>query len=112
MNSWGARLSELEIKVCALAFDEMSTRARCFFTSFNRLEFYAPLVETSSGHPELPGQLIDALAGTHALYGHALGLPGISLLLTIRVSSPGECAHRRVCQCKGAFHSQEPRKVN
>src|SRR6266849_2176632 len=57
----------------------MCTRARCFFTSFNRLELSAPLVETSSGHPELPGQLIDALAAPHALYGHALELPGISL---------------------------------
>jgi hypothetical protein len=34
------------------------------------IELSAPLVETSSGHPEIPGQLIDALAGPHALYGH------------------------------------------
>src|SRR5258706_3533901 len=82
----------------------MCTRARCFFARFNRLELSAPLVETSSGHPELPGQLIDALAGPHALYGHALKLPGISLSsLHSRFLSRRVCPSR-VCQFKGSFH--------
>src|SRR6476620_4424828 len=81
----------------------MCTRARCFFTSFNRLELSAPLVETSSGHPELLGQLIDALTGPHALYGHALELPGISLSsLHSRFLSRRVCPSR-VCQFKGSF---------
>src|ERR1700686_4805294 len=57
----------------------MGTRARRFFARFNRLEFSAPLVEASSSHPELLGQLIDAFTALHPLYGHALKLPGISL---------------------------------
>src|SRR2546427_4866291 len=82
----------------------MCTRARRFFARFNRLELSAPLVETPSGHPELPGQLIDALAGPHALYGRALELPGISLS---SLHSP--FLSRRVCpsrqsQFNGSFH--------
>src|SRR5882724_1846008 len=57
----------------------MGTRARRFFARFNRLELSAPLVQASSGHPELLGQLIDAFTALHPLYGHALKLPGISL---------------------------------
>src|SRR6266436_2390499 len=82
----------------------MGTRARRFFARFNRLEFSAPLVEASSGYPELLGQLIDAFTALHPLYGHALKLPGISL------SSLHECflsrrvCPSRVCQFKGSFH--------
>src|SRR6266446_211406 len=81
----------------------MGTRARRFFARFNRLEFSAPLVEASSGYPELLGQLIDAFTALHPLYGHALKLPGISL------SSLHECflsrrvCPSRVCQFKGSF---------
>src|SRR5260370_26865995 len=57
----------------------MGTRAPRFFARFNRLEFSAPLVEASSGYPELLGQLIDAFTALHPLYDHALKLPGISL---------------------------------
>src|SRR6266404_6091343 len=82
----------------------MGTRARCFFARFNRLKLSAPFVETSPGHPELLGQLIDALAGPHALYGHALKLPGISLSsLHSRFLSRRVCPSR-VCQFKGSFH--------
>src|SRR5438132_10266227 len=82
----------------------MGTRARRFFARFNRLEFSAPLVEASSGYPELLGQLIDAFTPLHPLYGHALKLPGISLS-----SLPGCFLSRRVCpsrvcQFKGSFH--------
>src|SRR6266481_32568 len=83
----------------------MGTRARRFFARFNRLELSAPLVQASSGHPELLGQLIDAFTALHPLYGHALKLPGISL------SSLHECflsrrvCPSRVCQFKGSFHS-------
>src|SRR6266436_3489190 len=83
----------------------MGTRARRFFARFNRLEFSAPLVEASSGYPELLGQLIDAFTALHPLYGHALKLPGISL------SSLHECflsrrvCPSRVCQFKGSFHA-------
>src|SRR6266478_3285137 len=82
----------------------MGTRARRFFARFNRLELSAPLVQASSGHPELLGQLIDAFTALHPLYGHALKLPGISL------SSLHECflsrrvCPSRVCQFKGSFH--------
>src|SRR5882724_13138519 len=82
----------------------MGTRARRFFARFNRLEFSAPLVEASSGYPELLGQLIDAFTALHPLYGHALKLPGISL------SSLHECflsrrvCPSRACQFKGSFH--------
>src|SRR2546425_5979635 len=83
----------------------MCTRARRFFARFNRLELSAPLVETSSGHPELPGQLIDALAGPHALYGHALELPGISLSSLHSCFLSRRVCPSRVCQFKGSFHS-------
>src|SRR5216684_2532941 len=82
----------------------MCTRARCFFTSFNPLELSAPFVETSSGHPEFPGQLIDALAGPHALYGHALELPGISLSSLHSCFLSRRVCPSRVCQFKGSFH--------
>src|SRR4029077_17000904 len=81
----------------------MRTRACCFFARFSRLELSAPLVKTSSGYPELLGQLIDALAGPHALYGHSLKLPGISLSsLHSRFLSRRVCPSR-VCQFKGSF---------
>src|SRR6266849_4887043 len=83
----------------------MCTRARCFFARFNRLKLSAPLVEASPGHPELLGQLIDAHTGPHALYGHALKLPGISLSsLHSRFLSRRVCPSR-VCHFKGSFHS-------
>src|SRR6266478_4992581 len=89
----------------------MRTRACCFFARFSRLELSAPLVETSSRHPELLGQLIDALAGPHALYGHSLKLPGISLSsLHSRFLSRRVCPSW-VCQFKGSFHSDEPSKA-
>src|SRR5450755_1905982 len=79
----------------------MGTRARRFFARFSRLEFSAPLVEASSGNPELLGQLIDALTGPHPLYGRALKLPGISLPSLHWCSSPGECAHRDCANSRG-----------
>src|SRR6267154_6572034 len=79
----------------------MATRARCFFARFNRLKLSAPLVEASSGHPEILGQFVDALAGPHALYGHALELPGISFSSLHRLSSPGECAHHECANSRG-----------
>src|SRR6266849_7040463 len=83
----------------------MCTRARCFFARFNRLKLSAPLVEASPGHPELLGQLIDAHTGPHALYGHALKLPGISLSsLHSRFLSRRVCPSR-VCHFKGSFQS-------
>src|SRR6202166_1007943 len=82
----------------------MGARARRFFARFNRLELSAPLVEASSGNPEFLGQLIDALAGPHALYGHALKLPGISLSsLHCGFLSRRVCPSR-LCQFKGSFH--------
>src|SRR6267154_1472502 len=81
----------------------MGTRARCFFARFNRLKLSAPLVEASSGHPEILGQFVDALAGPHALYGHALELPGISFSSLHRLSSPGECAHHECANSRGSF---------
>ena len=54
----------------------------------------APLVEASSGHPQLARQLNDIFAGLHALYSHPLKFPGVSFpLLHPLVSSPGNCAH-------------------
>src|ERR1700722_19144044 len=82
----------------------MCTRARCFFAKFSRLKFSTPLVEASSGHPEILGQLIDALAGPHTLYGHALKLPGISLSsLHLWFLSRRVCPSP-MCQFKGSFH--------
>src|SRR6266446_2185057 len=86
----------------------MGTRARRFFARFNRLEFSAPLVEASSGYPELLGQLIDAFTALHPLYGHAVKLPGISLSsLHCCFLSRGVCPSR-VCQFKGSFHAKNP----
>src|ERR1700757_3778460 len=82
----------------------MCTRARRFFTRFNRLELSTPLIETPSGHPQLPGQLIDALAGLHALYGHALELPGISLSSLHSPFLSRRVCPSRVCQFKRSFH--------
>src|ERR1700676_1041839 len=81
----------------------MGTRARRFFARFNRLELSAPLVEASSGNPEFLGQLIDALAGPHALYGHALKLPGISLSSLHCCFLSRRVCPSRVCQFKGSF---------
>src|SRR5208282_3531563 len=84
----------------------MCTRARCFFARFSRLELSAPLVETSSGHPELLGQLIDTLAGPHTLYSYALEPPGISLSsLHSRFLSRRVCPSQ-VCQFKGSFQTE------
>src|ERR1700736_6401778 len=83
----------------------MGTRARRFFARFNRLELSAPLVEASSGNPEFLGQLIDALAGPHALYGHALKLPGISLSSLHCCFLSRRVCPSRVCQFKGSFHA-------
>src|SRR5271156_709864 len=82
----------------------MCTRAHCFFARFNRLKLRAPLVEASPRHPELLGQLIDAFASPHTLYGHALKLPRIPLSsLHSSVLSRKVCPSR-VCQFKGSFH--------
>src|ERR1700737_3481471 len=81
----------------------MGTRARRFFARFNPLELSAPLVEASSGNPEFLGQLIDALAGPHALYGHALKLPGISLSSLHCSFLSWRVCPSRVCQFKGSF---------
>src|ERR1700681_1222006 len=82
----------------------MCTRA---FARFNRVQLSAPLVEASPGHPELLGQFIDAYTGPHALYGHALKLPGISLSsLHSRFLSRRVCPSR-VCQFKGSFQIWE-----
>src|ERR1700686_2952365 len=83
----------------------MGTRARRFFARFNRLELSAPLVEASSSHPEFLGQLIDALAGPHALYGHALKLPGISLSSLHWWFLSRRVCPSRVCQFKGSFQN-------
>src|SRR5258708_25025782 len=81
----------------------MGTRARRFFARFNRLEFSAPLVEASSGYPELLGQLIDAFTALHPLYGHALKLPGISLSSLHCCFLSRRVCPSRVCQFKGSF---------
>src|SRR5229473_2086586 len=83
----------------------MGTRARRFFARFNRLEFSAPLVEASSGYPELLGQLIDAFTALHPLYGHALKLPGISLSSLHCCFLSRRVCPSRVCQFKGSFQS-------
>src|SRR6266853_5815622 len=82
----------------------MGTRAHRFFARFNRLEFSAPLVEASSGHPEFLGQLIDALTALHPLYGHALKLPGISLPSLHGCFLSRRVCPSRLCQFKGSFH--------
>src|SRR6266404_8275643 len=81
----------------------MGTRARRFFARFNRFELSAPLVEASSGHPELLGQLIDAFTALHPLYGHALKLPGISLSSLHCCFLSRRVCPSRVCQFKGSF---------
>ena len=53
----------------------------------------APLVEASSGHPQLSRQLNNIFAGLHALYSHPLKFPGVSSPLHPLVSSLGNCAH-------------------
>src|ERR1700675_2707839 len=87
----------------------MCTRARCFFARFNCLKLSAPLVEASSSDPELLSQLIDALAGPHALYGRSLELPGISLSSLHSCFLSRRVCPSRVCQFKGSFHNREER---
>src|SRR5208283_588998 len=82
----------------------MGTRARGFFTRFNRVKLSAPLVEASLGDPELLGQLTNALAGPHALYSHALELPGIPLSFLHSCFLSRRVCPSRVCQLKGSFH--------
>src|SRR6202166_418424 len=84
----------------------MGTRARRFFARFNRLEFSAPLLEASSGHPELFGQLIDAFTALHPLYGHALKLPGISLSSLHWCFLSRRVCPSRLCQFKGSFKTK------
>src|ERR1700704_4072012 len=84
----------------------MCTRARRFFAKFNRFELSAPLVEASSGHPELLGQLIDAFTALHPLYGHALKLPGISLSSLHCCFLSRRVCPSRVCQFKGSFQTK------
>src|SRR5580698_1165727 len=79
----------------------MCTRAHCFFARFNCLKLSAPLVEASSSDPELLGQRIDALAGLHALYSHALELPGISLSSLHSCFLSRRVCPSRVCQLRG-----------
>src|ERR1700675_1795029 len=86
----------------------MCTRARCFFARFNCLKLSAPLVEASSSDPELLSQLIDALAGPHALYGRSLELPGISLSSLHSCFLSRRVCPSRVCQFKGSFHDSTP----
>src|SRR3979411_1506366 len=86
----------------------MCTRARRFFAKFNRFEVSAPLVEASSGHPELLGQLIDAFTALHPLYGHALKLPGISLSSLHCCFLSRRVCPSRVCQFKGSFQDLGP----
>src|SRR6516225_7946092 len=62
-----------------------------FFSWFNDFQLSAPLVEASSGHPQLLRQFTDIIAALHALYSHPLKFPGVSLPLH-PVSSPGNCA--------------------
>src|SRR6202043_2692522 len=81
----------------------MSTRTRRFLARFNRFELSAPLVEASSGHPELLGQLIDAFTALHPLYGHALKLPGISLSSLHCCFLSRRVCPSRVCQFEGSF---------
>src|ERR1700692_449699 len=89
----------------------MGARARRFFARFNRVELSAPLVEASSGNPEFLGQLIDALAGLHALYGHALKLPGISLSSLHCCFLSRRVCPSRVCQFKGSFQARSTTTV-
>src|ERR1700685_1839194 len=99
------RCLRARVAAAAAAGQCMRPRACCFFARLNRLELSAPLVETSSRYPELLGQLIDALASPHALYGHSLKLPGISLSsLHSRFLSRRVCPSW-VCQFKGSFQS-------
>ena len=92
----------LELKDFLSVGRRMGTRARCFFAWFSRFKLSAPLVEASSGYPELLSQLIHALASPHPFYGHALELPGISLSsLHSRFLSRRVCPSR-VCQFKGS----------
>src|SRR5450631_3867219 len=81
----------------------MGTRARRFFARFNRLELSAPLVEASSGNPELLGQLIDAFTSPHPLYRRALELPGISLPSLHWCFLSRRVCPSRLCQFKGSF---------
>src|SRR5450755_3834875 len=83
----------------------MGTRARRFFARFNRLELSAPLVEASSGNPELLGQLIDAFTSPHPLYRRALELPGISLPSLHWCFLSRRVCPSRLCQFKGSFQS-------
>lgn len=70
------------------------TRPRCFFTWFSRLKLSAPLVQASSGYPS-------SLANSSTLSQVPMRSTAMRwnfreyrFRRSIRVSSPGECAHR------------------
>src|SRR5713226_4287918 len=85
-----------------------------FFPRFDHLELCAPLVEASSGYAQLPSQFPHILASQHALDGHSLKSPGVSLSLHCR-SFPGNCAHfcvslqgfTPVISCRGVNRSAQ-----
>src|SRR5580693_6493895 len=70
----------LELKDFLSVGRRMDTRARCFFAWFSRFKLSAPLVEASSGYPELLSQLIHALASPHPFYGTSGNIAFVSPL--------------------------------
>ncbi len=48
---------------------------------------------TRLGYPQFFSQLADVLAVPHALYGHPLKLPGVSLPFHSAAPFPAKCAH-------------------
>ena len=63
------------------------------FSRLHQVEFRPPLVEASRGDPQLSRQRSDVLAVPHALHGHPLKLPGVSLPFHFAVPFPAKCAH-------------------
>src|SRR5206468_4480052 len=56
-------------------------RPRRFLTWFNHLQLLAPLVQAPRPYPEFSRQLTDIFTSLHALDGHSLKFPGVSLSL-------------------------------
>jgi hypothetical protein len=66
---------------------------RRIFSRLDRLEFSAPLVKASPGHPQLLRQLADVFAGPQEFDGHPLKLLRVSLPLHFAAPFPAKCAH-------------------
>ena len=80
-------------------------QSTCMFISGHTVRLGLDSLHFCGWH-RMTRQLIDALAGPHALYGHSLNFREYRFLLSTRLSSPESLPI--VCQFKGSFHFCPP----